>query len=135
MTDKLNLYDLLGSLVPETLLIAAAAILFPALSPAIAVSLPSEFVVFALLAVALVAGLVLQTLGSALEPLLFMAFGGRPSDLALTGTLGERYLPADAATRIVFFRQACVTQADHDGYVRGRGGRPWEEDKEPLRRI
>jgi hypothetical protein len=100
MIDKLSLYDFLAALVPGVLLVTAAAVLFPEIGPAVAAGLPGEFAFVALLAGSLVAGLLIQTLGSAVEPVVFWVFRGRPSDRALRGTLGERYLPQDAAARI-----------------------------------
>jgi len=100
MIDKLSLYDVFSALVPGTLLVAGVAILFPGVASAFSSALPNEFIVVALLGASLVAGLIAQTLGSLLEPVIFRVFGGRPSDRALAGTLGARYLPADAAHRI-----------------------------------
>jgi hypothetical protein len=100
MIDRLNLYDLLSGLVPGTLLVSSVAVLFPGVAPALAVPLPNEFAVVALLAASLVAGLLVQTAGSLVEPVTFKIFGGRPSDLAFEGKLGDRYLPTDAADRI-----------------------------------
>lgn len=101
MLERLNLYDLLSTLVPGALFVSVVVTLFPELAvPVRAAGLPSEFSVVALLAVSLLAGEVVQTLGSMLEPALFRVFGGRPSDQALAGKLASRYFPRDAATRI-----------------------------------
>jgi hypothetical protein len=101
MLDRLSLYDTLAALIPGSLLVASIAVLFPAATaPFRSAALPSEFAVIALLAAAMLAGLLTQTVGSALERPLLRVFGGLPSDRALSGKLGERYLPRDAAKRI-----------------------------------
>ncbi|HMA93725.1 MAG TPA: hypothetical protein VKP30_13635, partial [Polyangiaceae bacterium] len=102
MIDRLDLYDVLSAIVPGAVLVTGAATLFSNLkSPFIASGLPSEFAFVALVSGAMIAGQVVQTVGSALEPLLFRLFGGRPSDLAISGRLAARYLPDDASKRIV----------------------------------
>jgi hypothetical protein len=100
MIDKLSLYDVFSALIPGTLLVASVAILFPGIASTFSSRLPNEFIVVALLGASLVAGLFAQTLGSLIEPFIFKVFGGGPSDRALAGTLGSRYLPTDAAVRI-----------------------------------
>lgn len=101
MLDRLSLYDILAAIIPGALLVCAVAVLFPdASTPFRSSALPDEFAVVALLAASMLAGLLVQTIGSALERPLFWMFRGRPSDRALSGTLGERYLPRDAAQRI-----------------------------------
>jgi hypothetical protein len=101
MLDRLSLYDILAAIVPGALFVCAVAVLFPEVTHAFgATTLPDEFAVVALLAASMLAGLAVQTIGSALERPLFWVFRGRPSDRALNGTLGERYLPRDAAARI-----------------------------------
>lgn len=101
MIERLNLYDLLSALIPGSLLVCAGAVLFPGLTkPSPGVQMPGEFVVVGLLAASMLAGQLIQALGSTLEPLLFLLFGGQPSDRALSGTLGSRYLPRDASERI-----------------------------------
>jgi hypothetical protein len=101
MLERLSLYDLLAAFLPGALLLCAIVILFPGVQlPTRGLALPSEFAVAALFAAAILVGEVIQAVGSLLEPKLFKMFGGRPSDLAVVGTLGERYLPADASARI-----------------------------------
>lgn len=101
MTEKFTLYEILSNLVPGVLLVGCLGILFPTWGAGVKTGLPNEFVVVLLMAASVVAGMLVQTLGSLCEPLLFRAFGGRPSDLALAGKLDERYLSKDKAVRVV----------------------------------
>jgi hypothetical protein len=101
MLERLKLYDLLSALVPGALLLCVLVLLFPDVAvPIRSAGLPSEFSLVALLAASLLAGEVVQTIGSILEPTLFRVSGGRPSDRALDGKLSTRYFPRDAAQRI-----------------------------------
>jgi len=100
MTEKLEYYDLLGTLVPGVLVVSWCAICFPQLSGiASASGLNELFGVLAGIALAVFAGQLVQTFGSLIEPLLYWSWGGAPSDRALEQGLG-RYLPKDAALRI-----------------------------------
>ena len=100
MIEKLRLYDFLSGLIPGVLLVTAISVLFPQTATILDINLPREFVVISYVAVSMVAGLLIQTIGSLFEPTLFKMFGGKPSDLALAGKLGDSYLPAEDATRI-----------------------------------
>jgi hypothetical protein len=101
MLERLNLYDILATIVPGTVLVTVVAALFPSVArPFHGIGFPDEFALVALLAAAMGAGLSVQTVGSMLEGRFFKLFGGMPSDLAFAGRLGDRYLPRDAATRI-----------------------------------
>jgi hypothetical protein len=101
MTEKFSLYEVLSNLVPGTLLVGCLSVLFPSWGASVATGLPNEFVVVLLLAASVVAGMLVQTLGSLGEPVLFRAFGGRPSDLALAGRLNDRYLGKDKVDRLL----------------------------------
>jgi hypothetical protein len=101
MAEKFSLYEILSNLVPGILLVGCLAILFPSWGASVATGLPNEFVVALLLATSVVAGMLVQTLGSLGEPILFRTFGGRPSDLALAGKLNERYFGKDKADRVI----------------------------------
>jgi hypothetical protein len=101
MTEKLELYDILGVIVPGALLVYLMATCFRA--PAglgSAAGFPEAFLVIALTALTIFAGQLMQALGSSLEPFLHWTWGGKPSSRALVRGLGERYLPADATGRI-----------------------------------
>jgi hypothetical protein len=113
MIERLNLYDILSGVVPGAILVSVLSALFPHLKGTfIAAGLPSEFALVALVAGSIVAGQVIQSLGSLGEPLLFRIFGGRPSDLALGGSLPARYLPKDASVRIAAKLRTRCDQAD-----------------------
>ena len=100
MTEKLDYYDLLGTLVPGVLAVSWCAICFPQLAGIVSASgLNDLFGVIAGLALAVFAGQLVQAVGSIAEPLLYRSWGGRPSDRALQEGLG-RYLPADSSFRI-----------------------------------
>ena len=109
MTDKLEFYDILGTVVPRALLVYLVPVLFRAPKGFhAAVQFPDAFLVIALTALAIFAGHLVQGLGSSIEPILYWTWGGKPSDTALTRGLGPRYLPAEAADRIRRKLQAAV---------------------------
>jgi hypothetical protein len=86
ITDKFELYDILGVVVPG---LVAVGMIFGALSwtgnqieiPAI----PETLQVLVLSASAIVLGQMVQAIGSLLEPFYFWTWGGRPSDRSLRG--------------------------------------------------
>ncbi len=101
MTEKLELYDILGSVVPGALLVYLIPTCFRApIELHSTARFPEAFLVITLTALAIFAGQLIQALGSAFEPVLYRTWGGKPSSAALTTGLGERYLPADSADRI-----------------------------------
>ncbi len=101
MQSKFDIYDILGILIPGTLLVCLISQLFPAVvSHCGAVKYPDGFAVIALLALSIFVGHVIQAVASILEPLLHISWGGRPSDRALSKGLGDRYLPGNTASRI-----------------------------------
>lgn len=101
MPERLTLYDLLSALIPGALLLFGIAVLFPTVGASFhEVAVPEEFAVVVLLAGSMVAGQIVQTLGSLLEPALYRVRGGRPSDLALSGRPGRLSLPRDTAERV-----------------------------------
>jgi len=109
MPDKLELYDILGIVVPGALLVYLIATIFGAPTEFhSATRFPDAFLVIALTALAIFAGHLIQSLGSSLEPILYWTWGGKPSDTALGKGLGGRYLPADAADRIKRKLQAAI---------------------------
>lgn len=100
MMDKFDFYDLMSSLVPGVLLVGLVGALFPSVSGQLVPDSTGTFAVIALTALAVFVGQLLVAVGSILEPLLFMTWGGRPSDLALTEGLGDRYMPVGRGMRI-----------------------------------
>lgn len=109
MTDKLDFYDILGIIVPGLLLLLLGPQLFPSITPYVRyASYPDAFTVIALTALAIFAGHLVQALGSLLEPFFNLTWGGRPSETALAGGLGQRYLPQDTADRIKKKLTTCV---------------------------
>ena len=109
MTNKLELYDILGVLVPGALVVYLIPTCFRAPTElSSATRFPDAFLVIALTALAVFVGQLIQALGSSLEPVLYWTWGGKPSKTALETGLGDRYLPADAANRIRGKLQAAV---------------------------
>ncbi len=119
VAEKLDLYDLLSTLVLGSLAVAWVPVCFPALQSVKAPAYPEAFSVIVLTALALFVGQLIQSLGSLLEPLVDRTFGGRLSEKALRSGLGDRYLPAGAAARIRAKLQASVGQnaADRDLFL------------------
>jgi hypothetical protein len=112
MSDKFNVYDLLATIVPGTLVVCLVPLLVPDLAAsAKAINLPDTFALIALVALALFAGNVVQAVASHLDPVLFWCWGGRPSERGLEHGLGDRYLPKDSADRIRGKLQAVVGTA------------------------
>ena len=119
MTDKLEHYDIFGTVVPGILLLCWVGICFPSVAhTAPMLNFPDAFNVMALVALAIFLGQLLQGVGSLLEPAIHRAWGGRPSDRALAGGLG-RYLARDTAHRIKKKLQTAVaTEAtDHSLFL------------------
>lgn len=111
MTEKLDYYDLLGILVPGILLQCWVAITFPAVQGIIStVKLSEALSVIAFTAAAIFIGQLLQAIGSIAEPLMFLSWGGNPSDQALSRGLG-RYFPEDSASRV---RQVLASHVGSD---------------------
>jgi hypothetical protein len=101
VSDKFNIYDLLASVVPGTLIICLVAVAVPDLAASARdLKMPDAFAVIALVALALFVGNVVQAVASLLDPLLFRLWGGRPSERCLQHGLGDRYMPKDTADRI-----------------------------------
>lgn len=101
MTEKLDIYDVLGSLIPGVLLVCWIPVCFPSILGEFSPLGTSEAIsVIAFLAAAIFAGQVVQAVGSIVERPLFWTWGGEPSARALQDGLGRRYLPQDAAIRI-----------------------------------
>jgi len=101
MSEKFEFYDILGILVPGSVLLALLAVSFPKIASAFAgVGFPSAFAVICLTAVAAFLGQLVQAISSLLEPVFNWTWGGRPSERALKQGLGTRYFPADTAQRV-----------------------------------
>lgn len=101
MTEKFEIYDIIGVVVPGTLLICILPLFFPSLiSTATAVKFPDAFAVIALTAASILAGHLVQAISSLIEPVIYFTWCGRPSDRVFTKGLGNRYLPLDLAINI-----------------------------------
>ncbi len=100
MESKFDYYDVLGNLVPGTLLVCWACVCFPSAAALLAdVPLPDAFQFVALTALAIFTGHMIQAVGSLVEPLLHRTWGGQPSGRALGEGLG-RYLPPEKAALV-----------------------------------
>ncbi len=107
MVQKFDYYDLLGIVVPGTLLICWVPVCFPQITSLFhSIGFPEAFAVLALIALAFLVGQLVQAVASIIEPLLYWTWGGRPSDRALRVGLG-RYLPSETASRV----RACLERA------------------------
>lgn len=101
LDEKLDVYDILGILVPGVLIVCFIVAFVPAAARIVSIpAFPDAFRVVVLLSLALFAGQLVQTVASMIEPLLFLTWGGRPGDKALAAGLGDRYLPQETAKRI-----------------------------------
>lgn len=100
MTEKLDIYDVLSTIVLGVLLVCAVPVCFPTVLHTQTPKYPDAFAVIALTAVSWVAGQLVQALSSLIEPVLFRTFGGAPSERALNGTLPTRYLSKPESARI-----------------------------------
>jgi len=101
VSDKFEFYDVVGILVPGSILLALIAAGFPATTGVFAtIGFPDAFGVICLTAVAVFAGHLVQAISSLLEPVLDWTWGGRVSERALRGELDSRYFPNDTAQRI-----------------------------------
>jgi hypothetical protein len=101
MQDKLDIYDILGVLVPGVLVVCAVPLAFPTISQAIAAAnLPDGFAFVGLTAASIFTGYLVQALASLVEPALTKTWGGRASERALTCGLGDRYFCQADGTRI-----------------------------------
>lgn len=110
MLDKLEIYDVLGVLVPGVLVVSTVPLSFPAVTQVIAdAKLPDGFAFVALMTASIFAGYLIQALASLSEDFLNWTWGGRPSERALDNGLGDRYLPAASGARI---RVRLATQAE-----------------------
>lgn len=101
MTDKFEIYDIMGVLVPGALMVCVVPLFFPAVSQlASGVPFPDAFAVIALTALAILAGHLVQAVASLIEPAVHKTWGGRPSDSVFTKGLGDRYLTLELAKRL-----------------------------------
>ena len=96
MTDKLDYYDILATILPGTLLVGFFALCFPAPPNIHFPHFPEAFSVLLLTAVAVFFGNLVGAVGSAIEKTLHKSWGGRPSERALTEGLGRYFYPEEA---------------------------------------
>ena len=112
MQDKFDIYDVLGVLVPGVLIVCAVPLAFPGVAKAVGeAALPDGFAFVGLTAAGVFAGYLVQALASLIEPLLNKTWGGRASERALSGGLGNRYFAAADGARI---RAKLLTLANPD---------------------
>ena len=101
MNDKLEFYDVLGVLIPGSIVLGLVCVTFPeAVKPFSTTAFPDAFTVVCLTAVAVFLGQLIQAIASLIEPIVDWTWGGRSSERALEHGLGDRYLPLDSARRI-----------------------------------
>lgn len=101
MNDKFELYDVLGVLIPGSIVLGLVCVTFPEIVARFSTPrFPEAFSVICLIALAFLVGHLIQAIASICEPLLYWTWGGRPSERALQKGLGDRYFPLDAAQRI-----------------------------------
>jgi hypothetical protein len=120
MDGKLDVYDTLGVMMPGALIVSLIPICYPAvLTKTHAVQFPDGFAVVALLALSVFIGQLIQAISSLMEPLVYLTWGCRPSDVALESGLGDRYLPRDTAKRIRAKLASAVTSdaTDHSLFL------------------
>ena len=100
MLEKLSYYDVIGIVVPGTLLVGWIPVCFPVVvSRAEVTTFPEAFTFVVLLALVFFIGHLVQAISSLTQNLLYFTWGGRPSDTALEKGLGT-YFPKDSAIRI-----------------------------------
>lgn len=100
MSSKFDAYDVLGIVVPGTMLLSWVALCFPEMATNVPkTSFPAGFSVIALTALAVFIGQLVQAVASICEPLVYKSWGGRPSDKALDAGI-PRFLPGETAKRI-----------------------------------
>src|SRR5439155_25739073 len=89
MAEKFEFYDVLGILVPGSMLLGLIAVSFPDVASAFAsVGFPNAFAVICLIVVAVFLGQLVQAISSLLEPIFNWTWSGRPSERALQEVLG-----------------------------------------------
>jgi len=99
--DKFEFYDILAVLVPGTLLMACIGLFFPDIAtPLTAMKLPDGFALICLTTLSIFLGHSIHAVSSLLDPFWEWTWGGRASERAFARGLGNRYLPAETATRI-----------------------------------
>lgn len=100
MLEKLSYYDVIGIVVPGTLLVGWIPVCFPVIVSRTQVfTFPEAFAFVVLIALVFFIGHLVQALSSATQNILYFTWGGRPSDTALEKGLGD-YFPKDSAKRI-----------------------------------
>jgi hypothetical protein len=98
--EKLELYDILGILVPGVLLVYVFLLCFPGTTALVPPKMSDALNTIAFTAMSIFVGQLIQAIASVLEGPLYRTWGGRPSERALHSGLGPRYLPEATAPRI-----------------------------------
>lgn len=102
MIEKFDIYDILGALIPGTIVVLSVPLYFPDVVR-LAASMPKfpdPFVVLTLTAICFVSGYTLQAVASLIEPMLSRSWGGDAGSMALDKGLGDRYLPKELGNQI-----------------------------------
>lgn len=85
MTDKLEYYDILNTLVPGILLLFWVSVCFPVIMPILSPKFPEAFNILILTAVSIVLGFLIQSFADIFIAKNKRLWGGAPSDLILEG--------------------------------------------------
>lgn len=94
MLEHFDLYDITTSLLHGVLILAALLFLFPQLNETLnLLSLPESLSVIIFISIAYVTGQIITIISSLSENLLFITFGGKPSDKVFIGKFPVEHLP------------------------------------------
>lgn len=100
MLEKLDLYDVVTSLLHGTLLLASGLVLFPqAMDFVRHIELPEIVLSIMFVSTAYFFGQVITALSSMIQPFLFWTWGGMPSKRVFSEQFPEKYLSSDLINR------------------------------------
>lgn len=102
MLEKLDIYGLIGVVVPGAILLGASALcLVDCVNAAYMAPLPDFIVGVVGVAALFYLGHAIQAVASLVEPILFWTWGGKPSELVLRdASKTTKRIPSDIATRV-----------------------------------
>ena len=96
MLDKIDIYDVVTSLLHGTLFLVAGCVLFPQSMKVISPLEMSEVVSsIAFISIAYFTGQVITSVSSLIQPFLFWIWGGMPSNVVFKGKIPNKYIPYD----------------------------------------
>ena len=96
MLEKIDIYDIVTSLLHGTLFLVAGCVLFPHAIKIVAPLGISEFASsIAFICIAYFVGQVITSVSSIIQPCLFWTWGGTPSKLAFEGKIPDKYISYD----------------------------------------